>query len=47
MILLSNKVITEVLYWLTRKKWLVISFLLSIILFYLPSPEGLLPEGHR
>ena len=45
--LLSNKVITEVLYWVTRKKWLVISFLLSIILFYLPSPEGLLPEGHR
>ena len=45
--LLSNKVITEVLYWVTRKKWLVISFILSIILFYLPSPEGLLPEGHR
>ena len=45
--LLSNKVIAEVLYWVTRKKWLVISFLLSIILFYLPSPEGLLPEGHR
>ena len=45
--LLSNKVIAEVLYWVTRKKWLVISFLLSIILFYLPSPEGLQPEGHR
>ncbi|MDP6861423.1 MAG: SLC13 family permease, partial [Candidatus Marinimicrobia bacterium] len=47
MFLLSNKVITEILYWITRKKWLIISFILSITLFYLPSPEGLSPEGHR
>jgi sodium-dependent dicarboxylate transporter 2/3/5 len=45
--LLSNKVITEVLYWVTRKKWLILAFALSIILFYVPSPEGLTPEGHR
>ena len=45
--ILSNKAISEVLYWITRKKWLIISFILSISLFYFPSPEGLSSEGHR
>ena len=45
--ILSNKAITEILYWVTRKKWLIISFILSISLFYFPSPEGLSSEGHR
>ncbi len=47
MAFLSNKAISEILYWVTRKKWLIISFLLSISLFYFPSPEGLSSEGHR
>lgn len=45
--LLNHKAITEVLYWVTRKKWLIVAFALSVGLFYLPSPEGLTPEGHR
>lgn len=45
--LLSHQTITEVLYWVTRKKWLILAFGLSIFLFYFPSPEGLTPEGHR
>ena len=47
MAFLSNKAISEILYWVTRKKWLIISFILSISLFYFPSPEGLSSEGHR
>tara|TARA_X000001036_G_scaffold176849_1_gene167380 strand:- start:765 stop:2180 length:1416 start_codon:yes stop_codon:yes gene_type:complete len=43
----SARSITNVLFWVTRKKWLILSFLLSISFFYVPSPEGLLPEGHR
>lgn len=45
--LLTNKVLTEILYWVTRKKWLILAFGISIILFYVPSPEGLSSEGHR
>jgi len=43
----SARSITNVLFWVTRKKWLILSFLLSISFFYVPSPEGLTPEGHR
>ena len=47
MLSLSHRFVSDTLFWITRKKWLIISFLLSIILFYLPSPEGLTSEGHR
>ena len=43
----SARSISNVLFWVTRKKWLILSFLLSISFFYVPSPEGLTPEGHR
>lgn len=43
----SARSISNVLFWVTRKKWLILSFLLSISFFYVPSPDGLSPEGHR
>ena len=43
----SNRSLTNFLFWATRKKWLILSFLLSISFFYVPSPEGLAPEAHR
>ena len=43
----SARSISNVLFWVTRKKWLILSFLLSISFFYVPSPEALTPEGHR
>ena len=43
----SNRSLTNFLFWVTRKKWLILAFLLSISFFYIPSPEGLTPEGHR
>ena len=45
--ILSERSISNFLYWVTRKKWLILSFLLSLALFYLPTPEGLSSEGHR
>ncbi len=47
MLSLSHRFVSDTLFWITRKKWLIISFFLSILLFYLPSPEGLTSEGHR
>ena len=47
MLILSERSISNFLYWVTRKKWLILSFLLSLTLFYLPTPEGLSSEGHR
>ncbi len=43
----SNQTIADLLYWVTRKKWLIAAFAISIFLFYIPSPESLTPEGHR
>ena len=43
----SERSISNVLFWVTRKKWLILSFLLSISFFYVPTPDGLSPEGHR
>ena len=43
----SARSVSDILFWVTRKKWLILSFLLSISFFYVPSPDGLLPEGHR
>ena len=43
--ILSERSISNFLYWVTRKKWLILSFLLSLTLFYLPTPEGLSSEG--
>ena len=43
----SNQTVADLLYWVTRKKWLIAAFAISIFLFYIPSPESLSPEGHR
>ena len=43
----SARSVSDILFWVTRKKWLILSFLLSISFFYVPSPDGLSSEGHR
>ena len=43
----SNQAISNILYWVTRKRGLIVAFVLSLFLFYIPSPETLTPEGHR
>ena len=43
----SERFLSNLLFWVTRKKWLILAFLLSISFFYIPSPEGLTPKGHR
>ncbi len=43
----SNQAISNILYWVTRKRWLIVAFVISLFLFYIPSPETLTPEGHR
>jgi len=43
----SARSISNILFWVTRKKWLILTFLLSLSFFYFPSPEGLSPSGHR
>ena len=43
----SDRSISNLLFWITRKKWLILSFLLSISFFYFPTPDGLSSEGHR
>ena len=43
----SDRSLANLLFWGTRKKWLILAFLLSISFFYIPSPEGLTPKGHR
>jgi sodium-dependent dicarboxylate transporter 2/3/5 len=43
----SERSLSNLLFWVTRKKWLILAFLLSISFFYIPSPEGLTPKGHR
>ena len=43
----SERSLSNFLFWVSRKKWLILAFLLSISFFYIPSPEGLTPKGHR
>ena len=43
----SERSISNILFWITRKKWLILSFILSISFFYFPTPGGLSSEGHR
>jgi len=43
----SNQTIADLLYWVTRKRWLIAAFSISLFLFYIPSPEFLSPEAHR
>ena len=43
----SNQTIADLLYWVTRKRWLIVAFAISLFLFYIPSPVSLSPEAHR
>ena len=43
----SQRSISTILFWVTRKKWLILSFFISISFFYVPTPDGLSPQGHR
>ncbi len=43
----SNQALSNILYWVTRKRWLIFAFAISLFLFYIPNPETLSPEGHR
>ena len=43
----SNQTIADLLYWVTRKRWLIAAFAISLFLFYIPSPTSLTPEAHR
>ena len=43
----SNQILNNLLFWISRKKWLIATFFISISIFYLPTPEGLTAEGHR
>ena len=47
MSIFSNQSVANFLFWVSRKKWLVMAFFISISIFYLPTPEGLSSEGHR
>ena len=47
MSIFSNQSVANFLFWISRKKWLVTAFFISISIFYLPTPEGLSSEGHR
>ena len=47
MSIFSNQSVANILFWISRKKWLVTAFFISISIFYLPTPEGLSSEGHR
>ena len=47
MSIFSNQSVANLLFWISRKKWLVTAFFISISIFYIPSPEGLSSEGHR
>ena len=43
----SNQTIADILFWVTRKRWLIAAFAISLFLFYIPSPASLSPEAHR
>ena len=43
----SNQTIASLLFWVTRRRWLITAFAISLFLFYYPSPSTLSPEGHR
>ena len=43
----SHNFLSNFLFWVTRKRWLIFTFVISLLLFYIPSPTTLTPEGHR
>ena len=43
----SQHSLTNFLFWVTQKKWFLITLLVGLILFMLPTPDGLTVEGYR
>ncbi|MGY8787059.1 MAG: SLC13 family permease [Fidelibacterota bacterium] len=43
----SNQSLTNFLFWLTQTKWFLITMVIGLILFFLPSPAGLTLTGYR
>ena len=43
----SQRSLSNFLFWVTQKKWFLISLLVGTVLFLLPSPNGLTLEGYR
>ena len=39
--------LVNIIYWLKQKQWLVVAFFLSLILYVLPTPDGLEISGYR
>jgi sodium-dependent dicarboxylate transporter 2/3/5 len=39
--------LNHIIYWLTQKRWLIISLLLGVVLINLPTPEGLTISGYH
>jgi len=40
-------VLNELIYWLTQKRWFIVALIIGIILYLLPTPEGLTIYGYR
>ncbi|SVC85810.1 uncharacterized protein METZ01_LOCUS338664, partial [marine metagenome] len=43
----SRSSLTNFLFWVTQKKWFLITIVVGIILVLLPTPSGLTVEGYR
>ena len=43
----SRSSLTNFLFWVTQKKWFLITIAVGIILVLLPTPSGLTVEGYR
>ena len=42
-----SRQLNTTIYWLTQKRWLLFTVIIAVILFFLPSPEGLSLSGYR
>ncbi|MEE8341520.1 MAG: DASS family sodium-coupled anion symporter [Candidatus Neomarinimicrobiota bacterium] len=43
----SPKILNSTIFWLTQKRWLVLTFIVAVILYALPLPTGLSLSGYR
>lgn len=47
MVTVNHKLLVDVIYWVTRTRWLFIAFIVGGLLLLLPTPPGLAIEGYR
>ena len=47
MILISNEIIRNILFWIQQKRWLIIIALGGILMYHLPYPGSITPSGYR